>query len=137
MPFSFPEDLPHPGIKPMSFMSPALAGRFFTTSATWEALLMCRGLLKTETPLTKFQLFLEGEHARRLKSQKANLVMMCGLAQVNPSFLVCTMISGISYINYTDLIFCVRILVANVRNPIQNGLSQKGNLLVHVARNDA
>ena len=30
-------DLPDPGIEPMSFMSPALAGRFFTTSATWEA----------------------------------------------------------------------------------------------------
>ena len=33
-----PGDLPNPGIKPVSFMSPALAGRFFTTSATWEAL---------------------------------------------------------------------------------------------------
>ena len=29
-------DLPHPGIKPVSLMSPALAGRFLTTSATWE-----------------------------------------------------------------------------------------------------
>ena len=27
-----PGDLPNPGIKPMSLMSPALAGRFFTTS---------------------------------------------------------------------------------------------------------
>ena len=32
-----PGDLPDPGIKPTSLMSPALAGRFFTTSATWEA----------------------------------------------------------------------------------------------------
>ena len=32
-----PGDLPHLGIKPKSLMSPALAGRFFTTSATWEA----------------------------------------------------------------------------------------------------
>ena len=32
-----PGDLPNPGIKPTSLMSPALAGRFFTTSATWEA----------------------------------------------------------------------------------------------------
>ena len=31
-------DLPDPGIEPVSLMSPALAGRFFTTSATWEAL---------------------------------------------------------------------------------------------------
>ena len=29
-------DLPDPGFKPMSPMSPALAGRFFTTSATWD-----------------------------------------------------------------------------------------------------
>ena len=30
-------DLPHPQIKPASLMSPALAGGFFPTSATWEA----------------------------------------------------------------------------------------------------
>ena len=27
-----PEDIPDPGIKPMSLVSPALAGRFFTTA---------------------------------------------------------------------------------------------------------
>ena len=32
-----PRDLPNPEIKPMSLRSPALAGGFFTTSATWEA----------------------------------------------------------------------------------------------------
>ena len=32
-----PGYLPNPGIKPVSPMSPALAGRFFTTSATWES----------------------------------------------------------------------------------------------------
>ena len=31
------ENLPNPGLQPASLMSPALAGRFFTTSATWEA----------------------------------------------------------------------------------------------------
>ena len=31
------EDLPDPGIEPMSLESSALAGGFFTTSATWEA----------------------------------------------------------------------------------------------------
>ena len=30
-------NLPDPGIKPVSVTSPALAGVFFTTSATWEA----------------------------------------------------------------------------------------------------
>ena len=33
-----PGDLPNPGIKPGSLSSPALAGGFFTTNATWEAL---------------------------------------------------------------------------------------------------
>ena len=30
-------DLPDPGIKPQSIMSPALGGGFFTTRTTWEA----------------------------------------------------------------------------------------------------
>ena len=38
LPFPPPGDLPKPGIAPMSLISPALAGRFFTTSAMWEAL---------------------------------------------------------------------------------------------------
>ena len=33
-----PGDLPDPGIEPASVMSPALTGKLFTTSATWEAL---------------------------------------------------------------------------------------------------
>ena len=32
-----PGSLPDLGIEPVSLMSPALAGGFFTTSATWEA----------------------------------------------------------------------------------------------------
>ena len=36
LPFS--RDLPNPGIEPISLMSPALAGRFSSTSTTWEAL---------------------------------------------------------------------------------------------------
>ena len=35
-----PGDLPDPGIKPASLTSSALAGGFFTTSATWEAMLL-------------------------------------------------------------------------------------------------
>ena len=37
MPFS--RGLPDPEIEPGSLTSPALAGRFFTTSNTWEALI--------------------------------------------------------------------------------------------------
>ena len=32
-----PGDLPDPGIESESLVSPALAGRFFTTGAIWEA----------------------------------------------------------------------------------------------------
>ena len=35
-----PGDLPDPGIKPMSLKSPSLVGGFFTTSATWEGLIL-------------------------------------------------------------------------------------------------
>ena len=35
--FSIPGHLSNPGIKSTSLVSPALAGRFITTSATWEA----------------------------------------------------------------------------------------------------
>ena len=41
-------NLPDPGIKPRSLMSPALAGRFFTSNATWEALMMGLVALKEE-----------------------------------------------------------------------------------------
>ena len=36
LPCPSPGDLPNPGMEPTSLMSPALAGGFFTTSATWE-----------------------------------------------------------------------------------------------------
>ena len=39
LPFPPPGDLPDPGIKPVSPTSLALAAGFFTTSATWEAVL--------------------------------------------------------------------------------------------------
>ena len=35
-----PGDLPDPKSEPMSLAFPALAGGFFTTSATWEALVV-------------------------------------------------------------------------------------------------
>ena len=37
LPCPSPGDLPDAGIEPASLMSPDLAGKFFTTSATWEA----------------------------------------------------------------------------------------------------
>ena len=37
LPFPSPGDLPDPGMELVSFMSLALAGRFFTISTNWEA----------------------------------------------------------------------------------------------------
>ena len=37
LPFPSPGDLLHPGIELASLLSLELAGRFFTTSATWKA----------------------------------------------------------------------------------------------------
>ena len=48
LPFPSPGDLPHPGIEPLS---PALAGRFFTTSATKENLTAAHSAIaKENTP---------------------------------------------------------------------------------------
>ena len=38
LPFPTPGDLPNPGLEPESLASPAVAGGFFTTNATWEFL---------------------------------------------------------------------------------------------------
>ena len=38
LPFPTPGDPPDPGIEPECLASPALAGRFFTTSTIWDAL---------------------------------------------------------------------------------------------------
>ena len=42
-------DLPDPGTEPMSFASPALAGRFLITSTTWEAHMSINDTHKTLT----------------------------------------------------------------------------------------
>ena len=46
LPFTSPEDLPDPGINPISLTSPALAGSFFTIIATWEALSLNHNSIK-------------------------------------------------------------------------------------------
>ena len=44
LPFPTPGDLPDPGIEPMSLMSPALAGGFFTTSNLESPLITVVGI---------------------------------------------------------------------------------------------
>ena len=43
LPFPSPGDLPDPGMEPKSLKYHALAGRFFTISATWEAPILREG----------------------------------------------------------------------------------------------
>ena len=50
LPCPFPGDLPDPGIKPSSLMSPALAGEFFITSATWETQRFPHAAAKIQDP---------------------------------------------------------------------------------------
>ena len=49
LPFSFPENLPDPGIKFMFLMSPVFAGGFFSSSTTW-------GVQSELPPLRTFKL---------------------------------------------------------------------------------
>ena len=53
VPFPTLGNLPNPGIKPPSPVSPTLAGRFFTTSTTWEVLL-CRNVILIVTFIVKY-----------------------------------------------------------------------------------
>ena len=46
LPFPLPGDLPYPGIKSKSLMSPAFEGGFFITSSTWET--PCWGIKETK-----------------------------------------------------------------------------------------
>ena len=47
LPYPSPGDLPNQGIKPASLTSPALAGGFFITNATWEAPEIYYGMFQT------------------------------------------------------------------------------------------
>ena len=51
MPCPPPGDLPNTGTEPTSLMSPALAGGFFTSSATWEGQTFSRFLNRNQRPL--------------------------------------------------------------------------------------
>ena len=53
LPCPSPGDLPNLGIEPASLMSPALAGRFFTTSATWVTAVL--SLEEPKCPIVRSQ----------------------------------------------------------------------------------
>ena len=76
LPFPSPGYLPKSGIKLASFVSPALAGRFFTTSATWEAQSAPLPILITSSYYIRYlnnvasDFNLSGDFAFSVKNQK-------------------------------------------------------------------
>ena len=59
-PCPFPGDLPDAWIKPMSLMSTALAGGFFTTSTTWET---SKALVQIFKPHVSLRQYWEAKHS--------------------------------------------------------------------------
>ena len=55
--FPSPGDLSNPGIQPMTLVSPALAGGFFTTGATWKAMNAAKYPAVTRTASPQYELF--------------------------------------------------------------------------------
>ena len=83
LPCPSPGDLPNPGIEPKSLMSPALAGQFFTTSATGEALYMH---ISSVQSLSRVQLFATPWAAARQASLSfTNSQSLLKLMSVMPS----------------------------------------------------
>ena len=74
MAFPTPGDLPGPRTEPTSLLSPALAGRFFTTIATWEALGIAGGGPDPTNLLISFfrpsDLFKQTGHAMQVSEMK-------------------------------------------------------------------
>ena len=84
-----PGDLHDPGIKPESLMSPALAGRFFTTSPTWKAF-WGLGKRNSRSTLVSFELC-------RPKMLPFAALLICLIS-------VCPL--SVYYMQYSYLMFC-------------------------------
>ena len=73
-----PGDLPNSGIEPASLTSPALAGRFFTTSTTWEALNLVITVVKITIFIWKRRFKLDSRDWAE-QNQKETLNLSCDL----------------------------------------------------------
>ena len=73
-----PEDLPDPGTEATSLMSPALAGVFFTTSATWEAPQRSRSIKSQNHLLRAGLLCLADPHAFQARGKDGLLGLDSG-----------------------------------------------------------
>ena len=86
MPLPLPRDLPNPGAEPASLMSPALAGRFFTPSATWEA-----PLKEVEVYQTSFRI-VPVSLSQIISFIQISYAKLGKVVSVNGSFLICEMV---------------------------------------------
>ena len=69
-----PGDLPDPGIEPASLMSLAMASRFFTTGATWEAQSLTSGSFNFDIGVTASSLKREKEkETQRERGRKCQI----------------------------------------------------------------
>ena len=76
-----PDNLPDPGIEPASLMSPALAGGFFTTSATWTDLEMIQLQSWERRPKKIFEFFSLKKYFYLFLAHWVS-VALCGLSLV-------------------------------------------------------
>ena len=76
------DDLPNPGIEPMSLVSPELASRFFTTSTTWAA----HALITRSINSQKQQL--EQKAAQTLRRSMGGTQVGISLGRIRRDFVV-------------------------------------------------
>ena len=98
LPFPSPGDLPNPGIEPKSLTSsPALAGRFFTPSATWGAhqhpLLLSKCCQISTSPLTERQHNLNWQGFQNPSSSSSSCLHLRGRVCVCLCVCVCVYVS--------------------------------------------
>ena len=86
LPFSTPGDLPNLEVEPACHMSPALAGRFFTPSATWEA-----PLKEVEVYQTSFRI-VPVSLSQIISFIQISYAKLGKVVSVNGSFLICEMV---------------------------------------------
>ena len=103
MPCPPPGDLPDSGIEPKSLMSPALAGGFFTSSVTWEALVI--RILFTKYSFPTFLHSVQSLSRVRLFATPWTVAHQASLSITNSQSLL-KLMSIESVMAYNHLILC-------------------------------
>ena len=102
LPFLFPGDLPDPGIKPMSPVSPAMAGRYFTTEPPGKPLHCLRLVFSCLQRAGIHRAKVRGEpQERSFQDPSVHRSPPCGLVQQRQSRK-----HGISFLSF-NLVLCI------------------------------